>query len=60
MKIIMLRFPYTKSFFGEIICGMADDLAYEIAGIVSFDLEEKETSYKGYPIYPLNEIGNLS
>lgn len=60
MKVIMLRFPYTKSHFGEVICSMARKLEYDIEGVVTFDLNEKETSYKDYPIYPLNEIGKLS
>lgn len=60
MKIIVLKFPYTPAFFGEIIFPMAQKLAYDIEGIVSFDLNEKETSYKGYPIYPLNDILKLS
>ena len=60
MRIIMLRFPYTPAFYGEVIFHMARQLEYDIAGVVTFDLAEKETSYKGCPIYPLNDINNLN
>ena len=60
MKIIILKFPYAKEFFCGIACYMAERLEYEIEGVVSFDLAEKENSYEGWPIYPLNEIGKLS
>ena len=60
MKIIILRFPYVKSPFCTIICDLAQKLEYDIEGIVSFDLEEKLTSYEGYPIYPLIDINKLS
>ena len=60
MKIIVLRFPYAPAHFLEVACFMAERLGYEIEGIVSFDLNEKENSYKSYPIYPLTEIKNLS
>ena len=60
MKVIILRFPYTPAYFESISCMMAERLAYDIEGFVSFDLAEKETSYKDYPIYPLKDIGKLS
>ena len=60
MRIIILKFPYAESYFCDVACWMAERLAYGVTGIVSFDLNEKETSYKNYPIYPLNEICNLS
>ena len=58
MKIIVLRFPYAPEHFLNNACLMAERLGWDIEGIVSFDLNEKGTSK--YPIYPLNEINNLS
>lgn len=60
MKVLILRFPYAPEYFCEIGCSMSERLGYEIEGVVSFDLNEKLTSYKNYPVYPLNEIDNLS
>ena len=60
MKIIVLRFPYANPFFCEKSCEMIDLLKCDFQGFVSFDLNEKLTSYKGYPIYPLKDIGKLS
>lgn len=60
MRIIIIKFPYIHQGFCENLCGLAERLGYEIAGIVSLDLEEKSTSIKNYPVYPLNEILNLS
>ncbi len=58
MKIIVLRFPYAPEHFLNNACLMTERLGWDIEGIVSFDLNEKGTSK--YPIYPLNEINNLS
>ena len=60
MRIVVLKFPYVSPRFCEMICSMSERLEYEIAGVVSFDLNEKFTSYQNYPIYPLNDIGRLS
>lgn len=60
MKVIILRFPYTPAYFGDIICGYSERLEYDIEGVVTFDLNEKENSYKGHKIYPLSEIDKLS
>ena len=60
MKIIVLRFPYADPFFCEKSCEMIDMLKCDFQGFVSFDLNEKLTSYKGHPIYPLKDIGKLS
>ena len=55
-----MKLPYIHHGFCEKLCGIAEKLEYDIAGIVSLDLEEKLTSIKNYPVYPLNEILNLS
>lgn len=60
MKIIILRFPHAHEKFFGVACLMARRLGCEVSGVVTFDLNEKETSCEGYPIYPLNEIKNLS
>jgi len=60
MRIVILKFPYVDPDFCEKICDMAERLEYDIAGIVSFDVNEKLTAFRNYPVYPLNEIGNLS
>lgn len=60
MKIIILRFPYAHEKFFGVACLMARRLGCEVSGVVTFDLNEKETSCEGYPLYPLNEIKNLS
>ena len=60
MKIVIMKLPYIHHIFCEKLCGIAEKLEYEIAGIVSLDLDEKLTSIKNYPVYPLNEILNLS
>ena len=60
MKIIVLKFPYVSDFFCEKSCEMIDWLKCDFEGFVSFDLNEKLTSYNGYPIYPLKDIGKLS
>ena len=59
MRIIIIKLPYIHESFCEKLCELAERLGYEIAGIVSLDLEEKVTSIKNYPVYPLNEILNL-
>ena len=60
MRIIILRFPYAPEWMCDIACTMVERLGWDIAGVVSFDLNEKETSYKNFPIYPLTEINNFS
>ena len=60
MKIIILKFPHAPEYFFNVACSMVNKLGCEISGIVTFDLNDKETSHKGYPIYPLTEIENLS
>ena len=60
MRIIIIKLPYIHQDFCINLCNLADRLGYEITGIVSLDLEEKLTSIKNYPVYPLNEILNLS
>ena len=60
MRILILRFPYAPEWMCDIACSMVERLGWDVAGVVSFDLNEKETSYKNFPIYPLNEINNLS
>ena len=60
MKIIILRFPYASENLCGVVCYMARRLGCEVSGVVTFDLNEKETSFEGYPIYPLTEIKNLS
>ena len=59
MRIVIIKLPYIREVFCEKLCGLAERLGYEIAGIVSLDLEEKLTSIKNYTVYPLNEILNL-
>ena len=59
MQIVIIKLPYIHPAFCEKLCELAERLGYEIAGIVSLDLEEKLTSIKDYPVYPLNEILNL-
>ncbi len=59
MRIIIIKLPYIHEVFCEKLCGLAERLGYEIAGVVSMDLEEKLSSIKNYPVYPLNEILNL-
>lgn len=60
MRILILRFPYAPEWICEVACSMVERLGWDVAGVVSFDLNEKETFYKGHKIYPLNEINNLS
>jgi len=60
VRIIIIKFPYIDSSFYIKFCELAEKIEYDIAGIVSMDLEEKSTSIKKYPVYPLNEILNLS
>ena len=60
LNVVILKFPYAREYFFNIACIMVERLGWNVAGIVSFDLNEKETSYKNYPIYPLTEINNLS
>ncbi len=59
MRIIIIKLPYIHESFCGKLCELAERLGYEIAGIVSLDLEEKITSIKNYPVYPLSEILNL-
>ncbi|MBR0061131.1 MAG: hypothetical protein IJP68_06575, partial [Selenomonadaceae bacterium] len=59
MRIIIIKFPYVDIVFCEKLCELAERLGCEIAGVVSLDLEEKLSSIRNYPIYPLNEILNL-
>ena len=60
MRIIIIKFPYVDLSYCIKFCELAEKLEYDIAGIISVDLEEKYTSIKNYPVYPLNEISNLS
>ena len=60
MRILIIKFPYVDLNLCVKLCGLAERLEYDIAGIVSLDLEEKLTSIKNYPVYPLSEILNLS
>ena len=60
MKIVILKFPHAPEYFFDVACFMVKKLGCEVSGIVTFDLNEKETSHEGYPIYPLTEIKNLS
>ena len=59
MRIIIIKFPYVDIAFCKKLCELAERLGCEIAGVVSMDLEEKLSSIRNYPIYPLNEILNL-
>ena len=60
LRVVILKFPYAPEYFFNIACNMVERLGCDVAGVVSFDLNEKETFYKNYPVYPLNEIKNLS
>ena len=60
MRLVIMKLPYVNPDLCEKICRLAEKLEYDIAGIVSLDLEEKLTSIKGYPVYPLNDISSLS
>lgn len=60
MKIIILKFLNAPEFFLNVSCFMVGKLGCDVAGIVTFDLNDKETSHEGYPIYPLTDIKNLS
>ncbi|MBR4151677.1 MAG: hypothetical protein IKT98_01815 [Selenomonadaceae bacterium] len=59
MQIVIMKLPYIDSSFCVKLSEVAERLGYDIAGIVSLDLEEKLTSIKNYHVYPLNEILNL-
>lgn len=59
MRIIIIKLPYIHSAFCDKICELAERIGCEIAGIVSLDLEEKTSSIRNYPVYPLNEVLNL-
>lgn len=59
MRIIIMKLPYVDIDFCERFCGLAERLSHEIVGIVSLDVEEKMSSIKGYPVYPLKKIFNL-
>ena len=60
MRIVIMKLPYIHQSFCEKLCGLAERLEYNIAGIVSLDLEEKLTSIKNHRVYPLNDILKLS
>ena len=60
MRIIIIKLPYMHPGLCAKLCELAEKLEYDIAGIVSLDLEEKVTSVKGYRVYPLNDILKLS
>ncbi len=60
MRIVILKLPYLAPEFCEGICNAAEQLEYDIAGIVSLEKNISTTSVKSYPVRPLNEIYNLS
>jgi len=60
MRIIIMKLPYIHPSFCTKLIELAERLEYDIAGIVSLDLEEKSTSVKNYRVYPLIDIFNLS
>ena len=47
MRLVIMKLPYVNPDLCEKICRLAEKLEYDIAGIVSLDLEEKLTSIKG-------------
>ena len=60
MRIVIIKLPYINSNFCVKLIEFAERLEYDIAGIVSLDLEEKTTSIKNHRVYPLNDILKLS
>ncbi len=60
MRIMVMKFPQMDPKFCEVICGMAEQLAWDVEGIVSVSLKEEMTSIKGYPVYQLNKVTDLS
>ena len=60
MRVIIIKLPYIHPVLCSKVCEFAERLEYDIAGIISMDLEEKLTSIKGHRVYPLNDILKLS
>lgn len=59
MRIIIIKLPYIHPSLCEKLCELAEKLEYNIAGIISLDLQEKLTTIGNYRVYPLNAILNL-
>lgn len=55
-----MKFPHVSPEFCEKICGMAEQLAYDVEGVVSVSAKEKLNSIKGYRVYSLKEVFDLS
>ena len=60
MRIIVMKFPYTNPIFCEKICAMAEQLAYDVEGIVLLSSKDETTSVKNYRVCSLKDVFDLS
>ncbi|MBR2520530.1 MAG: hypothetical protein IKE46_12225 [Selenomonadaceae bacterium] len=60
MKVLIVKFPYVELSFTEKICELAEKLEYDIAAILSLDLQEPCKTVKNYPVISLFELKNVS
>ncbi len=61
MNAIIAKFPYRGDFvFIERICELAEILEYDIAAVLSLDLDETSATIKGYPVISLEKLQNFS
>ena len=58
MKLIVIKFQHEPEKFCEDVCKMADQLAYDIAAVVSAEKNPATPSINGCPVVSLNQIFN--
>ena len=60
MRIILVKFPYVNVAHVEKMCSLAEKLEYDIAAIVSLDMQETCAEIRGYPVVSLIELQNIA